>query len=393
MNTRRGTIPDWPLIEEDEIQAASRALRSGKVNYWTGEEGKRFEEEYASYTGKRYGICISNGTLTMELALRAFGVGPGDEVIVAPRTFVATASAVMFIGAKPVFCDVDRYSGNISAKTIAPAITPRTKAIIVVHLAGWPCDMDPIMELANRYQIRVIEDCAQAHGARYKGRPVGALGHIGSFSFCQDKIITTGGEGGLLTMDDPSLWNSLWSLKEHGKSYNTVYHKQHPPGFRWLHEEIGTNGRMTEMQAAIGRVALRKLDHRVATRRRNAKLYDEQLAACPALEILQPAPEYYHSYYRYYLNVRPERLKAGWSRDRITQIAFEQKTPVTVGACCEIYREAVFERRGLAPESRFPNAKWLSENALFLPVYSTLEEEHVLGIAEDLLEIMEQATN
>src|SRR3981189_1340193 len=261
----------WPAFEQDEIDAVRDVMVSGKINYWTGQEGRLFEKEYAAYVGSRYAIALTNGTVALELALAALRIGPGDEVIVPSRTFLATASCALMRGAKPVFADVDRVSQNITADTIRPLITPRTRAVIVVHLAGWPCDMDPILALAREHNFKVIEDCAQAHGAVYKGRNVGSMGDVAAFSFCQDKIMTTGGEGGLITTNDEEVWSRAWSFKDHGKSFDAVYHRHHPPGFRWLHESVGTNWRLTEMQSALGRVLLRKLPERVEARRRNAE--------------------------------------------------------------------------------------------------------------------------
>src|SRR5690606_11358648 len=201
----------------------------------------------------KYAVAVANGTLALDLALKALNVGDGDEVIVTPRTFLASVSCIVTAGATPVFADVDLNTQAISAETIAPVISAKTKAIIVVHLGGMPADMDPIMELARAHNIFVIEDCAQAHGATYKGKSVGSIGHIGAWSFCQDKIMTTGGEGGMVTTNSKDLWSAMWSYKDHGKSWEAVYEREHPPGFRWLHESFGTNWRMTEIQAVIGR--------------------------------------------------------------------------------------------------------------------------------------------
>ena len=238
----------WPHYEPDEIAAVERVLTSGKVNQWTGQEVFSFEREYAAFLGRDHAVAVMNGSVALELALVALDVGPGDEVVTSPRTFIASASAAVMRGATPVFADVDPDSGNITAETIDRVLTPRTKAIIVVHLAGWPADMDPILELAAANDLTVIEDCAQAHGAAYHGRPVGSIGHAAAFSFCQDKIMTTGGEGGLLALDDERSWRVAWSFKDHGKSYDAVFNRQHPNGYRWLHESFGTNWRMTEVQ-------------------------------------------------------------------------------------------------------------------------------------------------
>jgi dTDP-4-amino-4,6-dideoxygalactose transaminase len=260
----------WPSFTEEEANAVYRVVLSNKVNYWTGTECREFEKEFATWAGTRYAVALSNGTLALDVALKALGIGPGDEVVVTPRTFIASVSCVVNAGAVPVFADIEADSGNISARTIAAVLTPRTKAVICVHLGGWPCDMDPIMELANQRGLFVIEDCAQAHGACYKGRSVGSIGHVGAWSFCQDKIMTTGGEGGMVTCNDKALWRAMWSHKDHGKSYAAVYEREHPPGFRWLHESFGTNWRMLEIQAAIGRIQLKRMKEWTATRTANA---------------------------------------------------------------------------------------------------------------------------
>lgn len=388
---RKHTFALWPHFEEDEIAAVQRVLASGKVSYWTGEQGKQFETEFADYVGIDHAVAVSNGTVALEFALRALGIGPGDEVVVAPRTFVATAGAVLSCGATPVFADVDRVSGNITAETIAPAITPKTKAIIPVHVAGWPCDMDPIMGLARQHGIKVIEDCAQAHGAVYRGRKVGSIGDIGAFSFCQDKIITTGGEGGMLTTNNAETWTRLWSLKDHGKSYDTVFNKQHPPGFRWLHESPGTNGRMTEMQSAIGRVALRKLSRWLEIRRGHAAIFNERFSRLPALEVLLPLEGFEHAYYKYYVNVVPGRLKPGWDRDRIMRGVMDTGCPCYSGSCCEIYLEKVFARLGLQPRERLPNARYLTDQALMFLVHPTLRTEDIRFVADAVEKVVTEA--
>ena len=242
----------WPEYAEDEIEAVARVLRSGRVNYWTGEDVREFEREFADELGISRAIALANGTVSLELALEALGIGSGDEVITTPRTFIASASCAIMRGAMPMFADVDPESQNITAQTIERLISPRTRAIVLVHHAGWPCEMDAILELASAKGITVIEDCAQASGARYKGRPVGVFGTFGSFSYCQDKIISTGGEGGMLVTESQELWSRAWSFKDHGKSFDAMSRKADGPAFRWVHESFGTNWRMTGMQAAIG---------------------------------------------------------------------------------------------------------------------------------------------
>lgn len=388
------TVPfaPWPHFAPDEVEAAAKVLQSGKVNYWTGQEGRLFEREFADYVGTKHAIALHNGTVALELALYAMGVGEGHEVITTPRTFIASASAAVMRGARPVFADIDRDSGLITAETIERALTPRTKAIIVVHLAGWPADMDPIMELARRHNLWVIEDCAQAHGARYKGRSVGSIGHAGAWSFCQDKILTTGGEGGMLTLNDDDLWNKAWSFKDHGKSYDAVYNRQHPPGFRWLHEDFGTNWRMLEVQSAIGRVILRKLDGWVEQRRANAHYLSERFRQIPALRVPEVPAELYHAYYKYYVYVRPERLKPGWSRDRIMLAVSELGIPCMSGSCSEVYLEKAFTRRGWQPAERLPVARELGETSLMFLVHPTLGQAQMQATADAVERVMEQAS-
>jgi len=383
-----GGVAPWPYFAEDEIEAAVRILRSGKVNYWTGQEGRLFEQEFAQFAGCRYAVALTNGSVALELALLALGIGEGDEVVVTSRTFVASASSVVLVGAKPIFADVDPDSGNITAETVRAVLTPRTKAIIAVHLGGWPCEMDELMQLAREHDLWVIEDCAQAHGATYKGRPVGSLGHVAAWSFCQDKIMTTGGEGGMLTTNDERIWEKAWSYKDHGKSYEAVYHRQHPPGFRWLHESFGTNWRMTELQAAIGRVVLRKVPEWVATRRRYAQILTERFQQLAALRVTVPPAHIQHAYYRYYVYVRPERLKPDWSRDRIMVELNQLGIPCTVGSCSEVYLEKSFQKAGLSPSRRLPVAKVLGDTALAFPVHPTLSEEDVQEIAAAVDKVM-----
>ena len=388
---RTTAFAPWPHFEADEVAAVTRVLQSGKVNYWTGEEGTAFEREYADALGRKHAIALANGTVSLELALEALGIGEGDEVVTTTRTFIASASAAVARGATPVIADVDRDSQNLTAETVAAVLTPRTKAIIAVHLAGWPCDMDPLLELAADRGIAVIEDAAQAHGATYRGKPVGSFGTFGSFSFCQDKIITTGGEGGLLAMDDDELYERAWAYKDHGKSYDAVFRREHPPGFRWLHESFGTNWRLTEMQSAIGRIQLRKLPDWVAQRRANAAVLTEAFAKIPGLRVTIPPDHVEHAYYKYYAFVRPEALKTGWDRDRIMVEVGELGIPCFSGSCSEIYLEKAFRDAGLGPEQRLPVAKELGETSLMFLVHPTLGAGDMGDTVEAVRRVMGRA--
>lgn len=376
----------WPTYDEAEIDAVATVLRSGKVNQWTGTEVTSFEADYAKHLGRSNAVAVMNGTVALELALIALGIGEGDEVITTPRTFIASASAAVVRGARPVMADVDRESGNITAETISEVITPRTKAIIVVHLGGWPANMTAIQDLAASHGIAVIEDCAQAHGARHRGKLVGSFGDVAAFSFCQDKIITTGGEGGLVALDDDSAWKKAWSYKDHGKGYDTVFHKAHGPGFRWLHDSFGTNWRMTEIQAVLGRLQLKQLEKSIAARNRNADALRSALATLPLLRIPTVNVDDVHAYYKFYVYVEPDGLAADWSRDRIQNEIAAHGIPVTSGSCSEIYLEAAFEGSSLAspPSKRLPVAKELGETSLMFQVHPGITENQ-LDMAADLI--------
>lgn len=393
----------WPSFSDEEVAAVASVLRSNKVNYWTGQECRIFEREFAEWCEAARAIAVANGTVALDLALQGLGIGAAyggsadDEVIVTPRTFLASVSCVFNAGAIPVFADVDRDSGNLSAATIAPHINERTKGIIVVHLAGWPADMDPIMALANEQSIKVIEDCAQAHGARYKGRSVGSIGHVGAWSFCQDKIMTTGGEGGMVTTCDPALWSRMWSYKDHGKSWDAVYEREHPPGFRWVHESIGTNWRMLEMQAAIGRIQLVRMPGWTRARTHNAAVIRNALAPFAGEQGVVRVPDLpdtdsLHAQYKFYAYVRPENLKDGWDRDRIVSEINLRGVPCYQGSCSEAYLEKAFDGTDARPAQRLPVARLLGETSLMWLVHPTLTDEQMLRTAEVVVEVLGLAT-
>lgn len=367
----------WPSFSLEEADAVRDVVLSNKVNYWTGQEGRSFEKEFAAWAGVEHAVALGNGTLALDVALKALGIGPGDEVVVTPRTFMASVSCVVNAGATPVFADVEACSGNLSAATIAQVLTPRTKAVIVVHLAGWPCDMDPIMALAAQHGFKVIEDCAQAHGARYKGRSVGSIGHIGAWSFCQDKIMTTAGEGGMVTTNDEALWRAMWAYKDHGKSYEAVYEREHPPGFRWVIEGFGTNWRMLEVQAAVGRIQLCRMAEWTAQRTANAEAI---WAACQGLNAVRvpdfaaAMPGSVHAHYKCYVYVQPENLAPGWSRDRIAEAINAQGVPCYQGSCSEVYLEKAFDGTGWRPTERLPVARALGDTSLMFLVHPTLTQ-------------------
>ena len=389
---RNQSFAPWPSFGPNEVDAVARVMQSGKVNYWTGAEGRLFEAEFATFTNSRHAVAVANGTVALELALYAVGVERGDHVVVPSRTFVASASCAVMRGAVPVMADVDCNSQNITADTVRAALTPRTRAIIAVHLAGWPCDMDRILELAHERGLWVIEDCAQAHGATYKGRPVGSMGNVNAFSFCQDKIMTTGGEGGLLTTNDSGIWGRAWDFKDHVKSYDAVFNRTHPPGFRWLHETFGTNWRLSEMQSALGRVLLRKLPQMVEKRRQLANILSERFSSMPSLRVTVPHPEIGHSYYKYYVFLRLELLRGDWTRQRVIDAINAEGIPCFSGSCSEIYLEKAFPE-SMRPQRRLPVAKQLGETALMFLVHPTLTENDMHDTANAVDKVLSAATN
>ncbi|GGY10189.1 aminotransferase [Litchfieldella qijiaojingensis] len=386
-----GPFSPWPSFTQEEADAVSRVLLSNRVNYWTGQEGREFEREFTRFAGTEYAIAVANGTTALDLALKGLGIGEGDEVIVTSRTFLASVSAIVTAGAVPVFADVDRDSQNISATTVAPKITPRTKAIIAVHLAGWPCEMDGLMALADDHGLKVIEDCAQAHGARYKGMSVGAIGHVGCWSFCQDKIMSTGGEGGMVTTQDRDLWKCMWAYKDHGKSWDAVYEREHPPGFRWVHESFGTNWRLTEMQSAIGRIQLSRMPEWKAARQSNAGRIWETAASCPGLRVPIIPDHIEHAGYKCYVFVEPESLASGWDRDRIMHEIVAHGVPCFSGSCSEVYREKAFDNTEWRPEQPLPVARELGETSLMFLVHPTLTPAEIDKTCQVLEQVMARA--
>jgi dTDP-4-amino-4,6-dideoxygalactose transaminase len=394
---------NWPSFTTEEADAVQKVLLSNKVNYWTGQECRLFEDEFATWCGSQYAVSLANGTLALDVALQALGIKAGDEVVVTPRTFIASISCVVNIGAIPVFADVDINSGNITPETIAKVINHKTRAIICVHLGGWPCDMAGIMNLANFHGIKVIEDCAQAHGALYKGKSVGTIGHVGAWSFCQDKVMTTGGEGGMVTTNDESLWRAMWAYKDHGKSYEAVYEREHPPGYRWLHESFGTNWRMLEMQAVIGRIQLKRMAEWTARRNENAKILTDELSTLLGANGLLRLPVFAcnsgcsqpgqkcasrdsgqcrHAYYKYYVCLSLNKIVPGWNRERIIEAINDAGVPCYSGSCSEVYLEKAFDSSGFRPPSRLPNALELGETTLMFLVHPTIsvEKMHEAGM-------------
>ena len=382
----------WPSYTVEEADAVHEVVLSNKVNYWTGNECRDFEKEFAIWSNSEYAVALGNGTLALDVAFKALDIGVGDEVIVTSRTFIASISSIVNAGAVPIFTDVDLSSQNITPDSIRSVITNKTKAIVCVHLAGWPCDMDEIMDLANEFNLFVIEDCAQAHGARYKGKPVGSIGHIGCWSFCQDKIMTTGGEGGMVTTNDESLWRKMWAYKDHGKSYEAVYEREHPKGFQWLHESFGMNYRMTEIQAAIGRIQIKKMPDWHSKRINNANKIWNSARQCKGLRV-PGIPDYIeHAAYKCYVFIKEGQLKSGWNRDKIIDEIRGLGVPCRSGSCSEVYLEKAFDSTGFRPKERLANAKELGETSLMFLVHPTLTEDEIQQTCDAITSVMDLAT-
>jgi dTDP-4-amino-4,6-dideoxygalactose transaminase len=389
-NLLQPSLTSWPSFTKEEADKASQVLLSNKVNYWTGNEGREFEKEFATFADSEYAIAVANGTVALDLALLALGIGEGDEVVVTSRTFIASISAIVNSGAMPVFADVDLDSQNITPETVRKVITSKTKAVVCVHLAGWPCDIDGFLELAEEFDLKIIEDCAQAHGAKYTGkngvtRSVGSIGHIGAWSFCQDKIMTTGGEGGMVTTNDKTLWEKMWSFKDHGKSFDAVYNTQHPPGFRWLHESFGTNWRLTEMQSAIGRIQLERMPEWTAQRTRNSEALAKVCRKFDFLRVPEVPGNITHAHYKFYAFVKPEALPKDVTRDRLIELINEAGIPCMQGSCSEVYLEKAFDNHPSKPKERLPVAKELGETSLMFLVHPTITDD----VIEEVCRVLE----
>ena len=381
----------WPSFTSEEADAVRDVLLSNKVNYWTGNECREFEKEFAVWSNSKYAITLGNGTLALDSAFKALDIGFDDEVIVTARTYIASVTSIVNSGAIPIFADVDLNSQNITPESIRSKITSKTKAIVCVHLAGWPCEMDGIKDLAKEFNLYVIEDCSQAHGAKYKGKPVGSIGNIGCWSFCQDKIMTTGGEGGMVTTNDKSLWSKMWSYKDHGKSYEAVYKRKHPDGFRWVNESFGTNWRMTEMQGVIGRIQLKRMSDWHTKRITNANKIWNVAKKCKGLRV-PSIPEYIeHAAYKCYVFTELKELKNSWDQNKIIKEINSLGVPCYSGSCPEIYLEKAFDKTGFRPKQRLANAKELGETSLMFLVHPTLNKDEIQQTCNVIISVMNLA--
>ena len=370
----------YPFFDKYTLKRVEQVLKSGRVNYWTGKECVEFEKEFSKYIGNKYAVALSNGSVALELALKALSLKKGDEIIVSPRSFIISASCVLQLGLKPVFADIDN-NGNLGIESIKKVYNKRVKSIILVHLNGLPCDLDPILKFVKKNKIFLIEDCSQAHGSIYKGDKVGSFGDISTWSFCQDKIISTGGEGGMISTNNRKLWLKIWSLKDHGKNYDKVFHKKHKTGFKWLHDNLGSNYRMTEIQAAIGRIQLKTLDRQINKRNFIANLYldglkdyyqkydilkklDLKCETCPLKKNVKKCRKCTHSFYR--LNLFTNKKKI--DQIKLIENLNKNKIECNAGSCPEIYEEKIFKKLKLYPKKRLQNAKLLGQTSIMFAI-------------------------
>lgn len=381
----------WPSFTREEGDLVREVLLSNRVNYWTGKEGRQFEREFAAWAGTAHAVAVTNGTVAMDLAWKALEIRPGEEIVVTPRTFLASASSIVNAGAVPVFADVDPDSQNITAATVERVLTSRTRAILAVHLAGWPCEMGELRDLAASHRLHLVEDCAQAHGALHRGKPVGGLGDIATWSFCQDKIMTTAGEGGMVTTNNETWWSCMWSYKDHGKSWEAVYERQHAPSFAWLHESFGTNWRLPEIQSAIGRHQLRRMGEWHEARKRNAEAILEAARKTAVLRVPDVPDHVEHAWYKCYVFIRPESLKQGWSRDRFIAEIVAKGVPCMAGSCSEIYLEKAFDNTGWRPSERLPIARELGETSVMFLVHPTLKAKDIDRTCDAIAEVARRA--
>jgi len=362
----------WPNYTDQEINKVIKVLKSGNVNYLSNNEGRKFEKEFSKLFGSKYSIALSNGTNALELSLMAINLNTDDEVIVTSKSFIASASAVVAMGGKPIFSDIDINSQNISSNFVEKLMTKQTRALICVHLGGWPCNVVELLRLCRKYGIKLIEDCSQAHGAKFKNRYVGTFGDFGTWSFCNDKIISTGGEGGMITTNSYKNYKLLWSLKDHGKNKEKYYLTNKNNAFKFVHDKFGTNYRLTEMQSAIGRVQLKTLKARLKIRNRNANRYMKNLSKLKVLIIPNIPKEINHSFYRLYLRFNFKYIKKGWSKNRILYNLNKQGFLCSEGSCSEIYRENCFINSIYRVKKRLPNARILSLTSFALLVDHTI---------------------
>jgi dTDP-4-amino-4,6-dideoxygalactose transaminase len=402
-------LAGWPQFSEKAIESVQQVLRSGKVNYWTGPKGMEFEKNFAAWQGSKYAISVATGTAALHVALSALGIGPGDEVIVPSYTFIATSFAVVQAGAIPRFADVNLDDHCISVESAEELVTPRTKAIMPVHLYGNVCDMDRIKAFASKHNLFVIEDNAEAFGGSYKGRKTGTLGHIAGCSFCQNKTFTTGGEGGMVTTDDEELAWQARSFRDHGydvkERLNLLALEQKLP---YIHNRIGWNYRMTEMQSAIGLAELERMDDwNMPARRRNARILMEALSKVPQIKYMPiDTPERRNGWYTMAFSLDIENMncdvmqfvkaagaegcpcwKVFWPQCH-TERAYTHKLGFGNSGFPFTSKEYTDPASADVSKVQVPNALWHEKHTFTCFAYPTFTEDDMRQIAAGLVKVI-----
>ena len=402
-------LAGWPQFSEKAIESVQQVLRSGKVNYWTGPKGMEFEKNFAAWQGSKYAISVATGTAALHVALSALGIGPGDEVIVPSYTFIATSFAVVQAGAIPRFADVNLADHCISVESAEELVTPRTKAIMPVHLYGNVCDMDKIKAFASRHNLFVIEDNAEAFGGSYKGRKTGTIGHIAGCSFCQNKTFTTGGEGGMVTTDDEELAWQARSFRDHGydvkERLNLLALEQKLP---YIHNRVGWNYRMTEMQSAIGLAELERMDDwNMPARRRNAHILMDALGKVEQIKYMPiDTPERRNGWYTMAFSLDIENMncdvmqfvkaagaegcpcwKVFWPQCH-TERAYTHKQGFGNSGFPFTSKEYTDPASADVSKVRVPNALWHEKHTFTCFAYPTFTEDDMRQIAAGLVKVI-----
>jgi len=343
---------------------------------WVSSEGpfvKRLEEDFSSYLGLRYGVAVCNGTASLEVATAAAGIGEGDEVIMPTFTIISCAIAIIRVGAKPILVDSEPETWTMDTGQIEPKITEKTKAIMPVHIYGHPVDMDPVMELASKYQLKVIEDAAEVHGAEYKGRKAGSIGDVGSFSFYANKIITSG-EGGMVVTSDES-------IAERAQSYRNLCFR---PEKRFYHTELGYNFRISNLQAAVALAQLEQIDKLIQIKRHNAALYNEKLKDIDTIKLPAEKEWAKNVYWMYGIELKD---KAGMDNEEPAR-RLKEKGVDTRPFFLGMHEQPVFHKMGLFREERYPVAERLARKGLYLPSGLALKEAHIETVCKALHDIL-----
>ena len=380
----------WPQHSFDEIKKTISILKSGKTNYLYGNEGELFEREFAKFSDTKFAVALSNGTVALDLAIKSLNLKKNSEILVTPRSFIASASCILLNNLKPKFIDVESQSHNISSSHIIKNINKKTSAIICVHLGGMPCNMIEIMQIAKKYNLYVIEDCSQAHGAKINNKSVGSFGDIATWSFCYDKIISTAGEGGMITTNNKKLYEYCWSYKDHGKDrYKYRLSKKVNDGkFKFLHDILGSNYRLTEIQSAIGRIQLKKIKKNKLRRNNISKLIIQKFKNSKLYSFQKSDFNYEHAYYRLYININKKNVLPKVYNLHFIKYLISNKISSGVGTSSEIYKEKSFKNLKVSSKN-FKNSQYLKKYSFAIFVNQSMSSKVAKKII-DILKILEE---